>query len=238
MKSMPTWLVLVCRILLVVLIPVVLTLTNVRLLMTPVFPNIEYNRSYFPPDSYGFTKTDRLKWSKVAIDYLLNSAGIEFLGDLRFPEGQTAPPESCIYYTTRDCTYLYNDRELKHMVDVKKVTQGALWVWGITGVLALLAAGALFYFGERSALRWGVLGGAGITLIFYLGIVLYIAVNFNALFVQFHQVFFESGTWLFLFSDTLIRLFPVVFWRDAFIFIGGASIVEAALLGAWAWFRP
>ena len=236
MKPMPAWLTLTCRILLIVLIPVVLTLTNVRLLMTPIFPNVEYNLSGFPLDLYGFSKADRLKWSKVAIDYLLNNAGIEFLGNLRFPEGQTAPPESWEYYTTRDNTYLYNDRELRHMVDVKNVTRSALWVWGVGGVLGLLSAGALYYFGERAALRAGLLWGAGVTLVFYLGIVAYIAVNFNALFVQFHQVFFESGTWTFLFSDTLIRLFPVRFWQVAFTFIGGASIVEAALVGAWARF--
>jgi integral membrane protein (TIGR01906 family) len=236
MKPLPLSLVLTCRILLIVLTPIVLTLTNVRLLMTPAFPQIEYNLPGFPSDLYGFTKEDRLKWSKVAIDYLLNNAGIEFLAELRFPEGQTAPPESCGDYTTRDCTYLYNDRELRHMVDVKNVTRSALWVWGVGGALALLSAGALFYAGEWAALRAGLLWGAGITLVFYLGIILYIAVNFNALFVQFHQVFFEGGTWLFLWSDTLIRLFPVRFWQDAFIFIGAASIGEALVIGAGAWF--
>ena len=240
MNPMPAWLALTCRLLLIALVPVALTLTNVRLLMTPLFPNFEYNLPGFPLDLYGFTKEDRLKWSKVAIDYLLNNAGIEFLAGLRFPEGQTAPLESCGDYTTRDCTYLYNDRELRHMVDVKNVTRGALWVWGVGGVMVLLSAGALFYFGERAALRAGLLWGAGITLVFYLGIILYIAVNFNSLFVQFHQVFFESGTWLFLWSDTLIRLFPVRFWQDTFIFIGGASLAEALVVGAGAWWgiRP
>ncbi len=236
MKPMPAWLVFTCRILLTVLIPVVLTLTNVRLLMLPLFPNVEYNLSDFPPDLYGFTKADRLKWSKVAIDYLLNNAGIEFLGNLRFPEGQTAPPESWQYYTTRDNTYLYNDRELRHMLDVKNVTRGALNVWAACGLLVLLVGGVLYYFGEKTALRIGLLGGAGITLVIYLGLITYIAINFNALFVQFHEVFFAGGTWLFLFSDTLIRLFPVKFWQDAFTFIGGASIVEASLLGAVAWY--
>jgi len=236
MKPMPAWLVLTCRILLIVLIPVVLTLTNVRLLMLPLFPSVEYNLSDFPPDLYGFTKEDRLKWSNVAIDYLLNNAGIEFLGNLRFPEGQTAPPESWQYYTTRDNTYLYNDRELRHMLDVKKVTHGALNVWAVCGIITLLTIGVLYYFGEKTALRIGLLGGAGITLVIYLGIITYIAVNFNALFVQFHEVFFAGGTWLFLFSDTLIRLFPVKFWQDAFTFIGGASIVEASLLGVVAWY--
>jgi integral membrane protein (TIGR01906 family) len=232
---MPPSLALVCRVLLIILAPIVLTLANVRLLMTPFFPDIEYALPGFPPDYYGFTTEDRLKWSKVAIDYLLNSAGIEYLAELRFPDGQTAPPESCGYYITRDCTYLYNDRELEHMVDVKNVTRGALWVWGAGGGLALASAGALFYFGERAALRAGLLWGVGITLVFYLGIILYIALNFNSLFVQFHQIFFESGTWQFLWSDTLIRLFPVRFWQDAFIFIGGASIVEALVVGVGVW---
>ncbi len=236
MKSLSPSLVFVCRLLLIILTPVVLTLTNVRLMATHGFLEVEYRLPGFPPDFYGFTQADRLKWSKLTWDYAVNSAGIEFLADLRFPEGQTAPPESCGDYTTRDCTYLYNDRELRHMVDVKNAVRGALWVWGVGGMLVLLSAGALYYFGERAALRAGLLWGAGIMLVFYLGIVVYIVVNFNALFVQFHQVFFESGTWTFLFSDTLIRLFPVRFWQVAFTFIGGASIVEAVLVGVWARF--
>jgi hypothetical protein len=31
-------------------------------------------------------------------------------------------------------------------------------------------------------------------------------------------------------SDNLIRLFPIRFWRDIFIFIGGLCILMAALL--------
>ncbi len=34
-------------------------------------------------------------------------------------------------------------------------------------------------------------------------------------FTLFHQVFFEGDSWLFLYSDTLIRLFPIRFWQDA-----------------------
>src|SRR5437016_14186572 len=98
MNPIPTWLALTARILLILLIPIFLTLANVRLLLTPAFPEIEYNLPGFPDDPYGFTKDDRLKWSKTAIDYLLNDQGIAFLGTLRFPEGQTAPPESCKYY--------------------------------------------------------------------------------------------------------------------------------------------
>ncbi len=47
-----------------------------------------------------------------------------------------------------------------------------------------------------------------------------IAVNpnvFDEFFVLFHSLFFEGNSWLFYFSDTLIRLFPIRFWQDAFL---------------------
>lgn len=237
MRTMPAWLVLTCRIVLIALIPLVLVLTNVRLLMTPLFPAIEYRLPGFPDDFYGFTRADRLKWSEVAINYLLNAEGIEFLGKLRFPAGQTAPPESCPYYLDGDCNRLYNDRELRHMSDVKLVTRWALNVWVISSVLVLLAMGLLYYFRETAALRAGLVGGATVTLVILLGLVTYLLLNFRTFFTQFHRVFFEGETWIFLWSDTLIRLFPLRFWQDAFIFVGGGAILEAAAIAAWAWYR-
>ena len=223
MKPMPTWLVVTCRVILTVLIPVVLTLTNVRLLLTPAFPQIEYSLPGFPEDPFGFTKEERLRWSKIAIDYLLTEgAGIEFLGELRFPEGQTAPPESCQYYLDGDCNRLYNDRELRHMADVKRVTQWALRVWAVGGVLCLTSGGLLYYFGQKAVLRLGLLGGAGLTALILLGIVTYLLISFNTFFTQFHQVFFEGETWIFLWSDTLIRLFPLRFCRTPLFSWAGA----------------
>src|SRR5512135_399806 len=88
-----------------ILVPVALVLTSVRLMLTPLYINFEYNVPGFPQDSYGFTKEDRLHWADITRVYLLNSSGISFLSDLRFPDG----------------TPVYNDRELRHMVDVKNV---------------------------------------------------------------------------------------------------------------------
>jgi len=234
---MPTWLSTTCRVLIIVLFPIVLTLTNVRLLLTPWFPEIEYRLPGFPDDRYGFTQAERLQGSKIAIDYLLNDQGIEFLGELRFPEGQGAPPESCEYYVTRDCTFMYNDRELRHMEDVKVVTRGALTVWWISGLVGVLCVGALAYYGEIAALRAGLLGGAGLTLVLLLSIIVYVLIGFDIFFVQFHKVFFEGDSWLFLWSDTLIRYFPERFWQDAFLFIGGGAVLEAVLIGGVAWWR-
>jgi integral membrane protein (TIGR01906 family) len=49
-------------------------------------------------------------------------------------------------------------------------------------------------------------------------------------FTLFHQVFFTGDSWLFYYSDTLIRLFPIRFWQDAFLWAailalgGGAGL--------------
>src|SRR4030095_4358700 len=95
------------------LVPIALIGLGLRVLLSPLFLQIEYNMPYFPPDEFGFTKEDRLKWAPYALAYLTNNEDISYLGDLKFDDG----------------TPLYNERELSHMDDVKLVTQGALRVW-------------------------------------------------------------------------------------------------------------
>jgi len=235
MRTMPVWLVWVCRVILMVLLPLVLTLTNVRLLLTHLYPQIEYTVIGVPADPYGLTTEDRIKWANLSMDYLMGSQGIDFVRAFRFPTGVVAPPESCIYYLDGDCNRFYNDRELQHMLDVKVVLQKVLTVWAVAGIASLLAFGALLYFHEISALRSALLGGAGVTLVILVAIVTYLSVDFNDFFVQFHGVVFAAGTWTFLFTDSFIRLFPEKFWEDAFTIIGGGAVVEALGIAAWAW---
>jgi len=235
--NVPAWLITLLRILIFVLMPIVLVLTNVRILLTPLYINWEYNLDDFPADLYGFTQQDRLTYSAIALDYLLNDAGIEFLGDLKFPEGVVAPPESQSYYIPpRDDTFLYNDRELKHMLDVKVVVKGALAVWAVGGLVWVAAVAALAWQpATHPPLRSGLLIGSGITIGVLVALGLYIAIGFNSFFVTFHRVFFEGESWLFLWSDTLIRLFPLKFWYDVFLWLAGGTLAEAALIGAIAW---
>jgi uncharacterized membrane protein len=67
-----------------------------------------------------------------------------------------------------------------------------------------------------------------ISLIVVVGIVVNPDVFWN-FFAGFHSLFFEGDSWLFLYSDTLIRLFPLRFWQDAFLW---AAVI--ALGGAFA----
>ncbi len=66
------------RIPIVILVPFILIMTSVRLLLTPLFLQIEYRMPGFPPDPYGFTLQDRLQWSRVSLDFLMNNADLSY----------------------------------------------------------------------------------------------------------------------------------------------------------------
>jgi integral membrane protein (TIGR01906 family) len=189
---------------------VALVLTAVRMLLAPAFLPFEYSMPGFPPDPYGFTKADRLYWSGIALDYLLNNEGIDFLGNLRFEDGAV----------------VYNERELQHMVDVKIALQNTLKVW--IGSLALLAGLGVWAWRSQwsDEFRRGLRLGGWLSVFFVAGVILVVLLSFGVFFVGFHNVFFQPGTWMFYWSDTLIRLFPERFWRDIFIYIG---IITAGL---------
>ena len=196
------------------LTPLVLLGLALRLLLSPLFLQVEYRMPGFPADTYGFTRADRLRWAPFAVDYLVNNADISYLANLRFDDG----------------TPLYNERELSHMADVKRVTKGALNVfYGALAALALL--GLWSKRGEpwqafRQGLKrggWIMVGLAGaIALVVLVGMFL-LPNLFWAFFTGFHALFFEGDSWLFLYSDTLIRLFPLRFWQDTFLWAAGIA---------------
>jgi integral membrane protein (TIGR01906 family) len=207
--------------LVVLLLPVVIAVSVVRFVNNPWYLELEYHTPGFPVDPYGFTLQDRLKYGKLAVEYLNNSAGISFLGDLTFPPGQQAPPATCQEMT--DCTHLYTTRELQHMLDVKNVLIGATWVLiGAAGILVALLIWAWKGKWMRHYVK-GLQRGGILTLVLLGLIILAVLVAFNYIFVIFHEIFFKAGTWTFLFSDTLIRLFPERFWQDTFLMVGGLS---------------
>lgn len=196
------------------LLPLALTFLGLRLELTHAYLEIEYRMPGFPPDDYGFTLQDRLHWSKISIDYLLNSADISFLGDLTFPDGSA----------------LFNERELSHMQDVKGVVQPALWAaYGIWLILLGLGLWAGFggWWKEFTA---GLRRGGWLTVGLVVGLGLLAVVSFWQFFTVFHELFFKGDSWLFYYSDTLIRLFPMRFWQDAFLFVGLLDLLVGMVL--------
>jgi integral membrane protein (TIGR01906 family) len=213
------------RWLVVLSIPIVLIGTGLRLILLPQFLQVEYHMPHFPPDSYGFSTADRLYWATLAWRYLVDPSDEASLAVLKFGDGSP----------------LFNEREVSHMADVKAVVQMALAAW-IAG-LAVLAAAAMFSWrvGRLAEYRQALRGGGLLTigLAGFIGIIVALGMVgdpaiFWEFFTVFHGLFFEGDSWLFAYSDTLIRLFPIRFWQDTFlaaaliILAGGSALAFGA----------
>jgi len=204
----------ILTVILAVALPFILLMGAIRLLATPAFISLEYNRPGFPADPYGFTQQERKQWADYAVNYLVNDAGIEYLGDLKFANGDP----------------LYRPEELSHMQDVKNVIQSALTVWYV--LLGLMIAIVIWFasMGNWRQLAKALRTGSWLTVGLIAFIIVMVVINFDTLFTQFHKLFFADGTWQFYLNDTLIRLFPLPFWRDAFILVGVLALIGAGLL--------
>jgi len=201
-------------ILITILTPFVIILTMVRLMLTPILLEVEYRMPAFPADPYGFTQKDRLKWSHVSINYLLNNENRSYFDT----------------YLLEDGSPLYNDRELSHMDDVKLLVAKGRVIW--LGLLVAFTFITLFFYISRKMPEWKIAAswGGWLTVCLIGFILASVMINFDWFFNEFHKIFFTSDSWLFYYSDTFIRLFPLRFWSDIFIYVGVLSVGVSYLL--------
>ncbi len=203
----------ILKTLLVLLIPIILVPGSARLLATDTYLAFEYGKASFPPDSYGFTPQQR---------FILASTNIHYV--------RAHLPNNELSKQTLNGVPVYNEREVSHMADVKAVFQGILRVWQVAFILLLLVRFILWQKGERKTLASAIQSGGLLTS----GIILMIAIlaifAWQTWFDLFHRFLFVPGSWLFSYSDTLIRLFPVKFWFDATLTISLLSFVGGLLM--------
>ncbi len=207
--------------LLVLALPVGLLALDLRVVTSHWFVQWEYGKAGFPPDPLGLSTAERARLAEACVDYLATNADIALLADLQLPDGQPA----------------FNARELRHMADVQAVysrimlagiVAGAVLVGGIAALLIARSRR------ERDVLSYAaaaLLKGSLLTLALLGGVGAFMALSWDSFFVAFHRVFFEGETWIFPYSDTLIRLFPVRFWMDVGITIVGILLLTAVVIG-------
>lgn len=210
------------RWLVVLAVPVVVVLGSARVMVNTWYPRYEYAKPDFPPDVYGFTQAQRLELGAVCIDFLNAPQGpetaIQMLEALRLP-GTDQP--------------LFDQYELGHMVDVKRLTDR---LWKVLAGAGLVAAAALIGLlarpGTRRSGYAALFGGGVLTTGLLTVLVLLVLLSWQWFFIAFHGVFFEAGTWTFDWSDSLIRLFPDRFWFDAGVLLVGGAWVTGVLVTA------
>jgi integral membrane protein (TIGR01906 family) len=207
----------IAQITLAALVPLLLVALSARAVMTPLFLSIEYQRPGFPADPYGLTTEQRLRYAPLALTFLIEGRPTGYLADLTFNDGRA----------------LFNIRELGHMADVQIVTQS---IFGLAWIAAAVVAACALFLALRDpnalarALRTGSLLAIGLVA----AVAVSAVVAWDTFFTAFHQLFFAGGTWVFAYSDTLIRLFPEQFWFDAALTVGVLTILGALALLALA----
>ena len=178
--------------------------------MNPAFAEFEYDRSGFPLDSYGMETRERKQWAGFSIRYLTNNKSIDYLGNLQTFNGEK----------------IFTESELSHMADVKTVVQRSLTAWYVVCGLSIAILLWFIIMRQWSSIRKALNAGGWVTIGLLGTLLIFLTVSFDKLFEYFHRLFFQDGTWTFLESSTLIRLFPFEFWRDAFV-----SVIVFTLIG-------
>jgi integral membrane protein (TIGR01906 family) len=215
---MPNFILKVLKTLLIALIPVILILGSARLLATDSYLAFEYGKASFPADPYGFTPQQR---------FILASTNIHYV--------RAHLPDDELSKQTLNGVAVYNEREVTHMADVQAVFQIILRIWQAAFILLLLLGVVFVQNGKReafaSAIQWGGLVTAG--MIFAITLLAIFA--WQTWFDLFHRFLFVPGSWLFSYTDTLIRLFPIQFWFDATLTISVLAFVGGILLALIGW---
>ena len=193
--------------------PFIFLMAVVVSVFTPAFISIEYRRSGFPPDEFGFSTEERLEYGTRSINYVTSLQNLS-LTELTAPDGEP----------------LYRESELSHMADVRTVFQSARWA--LLGLIALIVVEFALTWRRPAAFRdllYALRTGALASIVVYALLMILSLTVFDQVFYSFHQLFFAEGSWLFYTSDALIRLFPKQLWIDAFIVVGVAALGLAVL---------
>jgi len=212
---MPRWLVNLLALVIVIGIPIALILTNIFIFMTPNWLAYQYSQPDFPP-SVRFTPQDRYRLASESIEYIRGNRTLEQFKALD----------------------VYDEREIKHMVDVRDLVDKVKVGLPMVAILILVSLAALARQKENRALAArGLLNGAILTIGLFVAIGLFAAIGFQTFFTLFHKVFFEGDTWLFNYTDSLIQFYPLPFWFATSIALVATTIGQAAIVGliGWRW---
>lgn len=205
-----------CSLMIALALPFLLVVLSIRIVANPWFIYAEYSRADFPVDAYGFTTAQRIP---LALDGLYSvlpeGAGVIRLQQATLPDGSPA----------------FNEREIKHMQDVR-VLMALVFPLQLGGLALIAILGFVLnrVTAWRRAVPDGLKWGAILTLTLLAALIAYIVINFDAFFLTFHRLFFEGDTFMFLYTDTLIRLYPEMLWSDASILIGVLTVIMAIAL--------
>ena len=129
---------------------------------------------------------------------------------------------------------LFNDREIAHMRDVKRLVWG-VYILALASAVYLAAVVVTGFARQRGRfvepLAKRAIYGGGLTLGLLVVFGILALVDFESLFIKFHQLSFANNFWqLDPRTDYLVRIFPDGFWIDATVWVAVRAVAGALAL--------
>ncbi|GAB1422661.1 hypothetical protein MASR2M15_29000 [Anaerolineales bacterium] len=124
------------------------------------------------------------------------------------------------------------------MEDVQRVVK-ATFISGIFAFMLMLIS-LIYLIKKRSffIMRSAFIKGSLFCLASIFLLCVLVIGAWDLFFTNFHLLFFDGQSWLFLYSDSLIRLFPESFWVMSAIWMGMLVFIGAGIIFVAAYTYP
>ncbi|MBA30760.1 MAG: TIGR01906 family membrane protein [Dehalococcoidia bacterium] len=125
--------------------------------------------------------------------------------------------------------YLFNQREVEHMKDVKNLINFLDFIGLILGSILIVFSCLLFFYDKywKKTLVNLIFSSGLFSIFLIISILLIFLAFFDYFFILFHEISFSNDLWILNpKTDYLIMIFPEKFFRDASYLIGLISILE------------
>jgi integral membrane protein (TIGR01906 family) len=190
--------------------PVLFLGIPLKLAFTEAFVRWEYSKKDFPEDPYGLDNRTRLELAIKGLRAVLSDEGFREFKRAKLLDGTNA----------------FNEREIKHIADVKRVLGiffKAVWMTAALWILFMLTVR------DRAIMGKALLYSSAFSFFIIFGSLLFSLINYNKAFEVFHNFVFDPYSWRFRYEDTLLRIYPMKFWQDGTLFVLGAALILIAL---------
>ncbi len=188
-------------ILIIVLIPLTIVLSNVTYLAT------NYN-------FYIKIYQNKNIYSDFSDDQILKSETQNLLGYYR---GENILDQN-----------FYSDKAVRHLKDVRSLLIITKFLSFGFLILILVLSTLLYFSKAKKKLINACLRGSLTAVVLTAAICVLLLLSFQQLFLDFHLIFFRNSDWLFEPTDNLIRMFPQEFFIS-FAFYLATNIIASAL---------
>lgn len=198
----------VAVILCIITFPYLIISLSSRIAFAEWFIEWQYSLKSFPKDPYGLPDEYRKKLAKLGLKAVTSDEGMEEFKKAKLPDGRQA----------------FRKKEIEHMEDVKNLLSV---LFGLTYTLLVIDGLLLAYLfiSNRRLFGTALMGGGALCIAFLIFAGIFSLVDYDLAFEKFHDLFFDPYSWRFHHTDTLLRIYPKVFWFNGTLFVISLSII-------------